>query len=94
MENILENSSYLYGVMGVLSLTFWHTVYFIIFLLLTNFVIAAKVVTSSASKFNKLAIAMAISFSFLLVFGFIGWIVHLLINAVFYALASEFKNDY
>ena len=92
--SFLENYSYVFGIIPELSLSFWNLVYFVIFVTIINFIISARIVTLSNTVFFKTSIALILSFGILIIFGFVGWLVHLALSVITYAIVSEFAKDY
>lgn len=92
--SFLENYSYVFGIIPELSLSFWNLVYFVIFVTIINFIISARIVTLNKTVFFKMSIALILSFGILIIFGFVGWLVHLALSVITYAIVSEFAKDY
>ena len=86
--------SYVLGLLPWLDLTFWHYVYLSVFLVVLVFVLSAKISSINSSKHTKFYYFAAISLISMGLFGVVGWILHLSLSFVSYALVSEFSNDY
>jgi|SaaInl4_100m_RNA_FD_contig_21_2913771_length_493_multi_5_in_0_out_0_1 hypothetical protein len=86
--------SYLLGLLPWLDLTFWNYSYLTIFLVILVFVVSAKISSIKSSKHTKFYYFAASSLISMGLFGIVGWVSHLGLSFISYALVSEFSGDY
>ena len=86
--------SYLFGLLPWLDLAFWNYVYLTVFLIVLIFVVSTKISSINGTKQTKFYWFAAISLITIGAFGILGWIAHLVLSLISYALTSEFSDDY
>ena len=84
--------TYTLGFLPMLQLNLW--LYLIIGLIILSFVIAVKVSSSSKTNAQKFYIVSAITFIALILLGFVGWLLFMVVTVISYALMTEFRKDY
>ncbi len=95
MESSLDiYYTYTLGFLPMLQLSLWLYLYLIIGLIILSFVIAVKVSSSSKTNAQKFYIVSAITFIALILFGFVGWLLFMVVTVISYALMTEFRKDY
>jgi hypothetical protein len=93
-EGLNLEYSYIFGLLPLFEFSFWGYVYLIIGVIILNFILAVKVTAATAPKARKFYIVAGISFLALIIFGFVGWVLFVLLTVISYALVSEFYKDY
>lgn len=86
--------TYTFGFLPMLQLNLWLYLYLIIGLIIISFVIAVKVSSSSKTNAQKFYIVCAITFMALILLGFVGWLLFMVVTVISYALMIEFRKDY
>ena len=86
--------TYTLGFLPMLQLNFWLYIYLIIGLIILSFVVAVKVSSSSKTNAQKFYIVSAITFIALILFGFVVWLLFMVVTVISYALMTEFRKDY
>ena len=86
--------SYLFGMIGYLNLQGFEYFFFGILFVFANILVPVGVHALTVKRHHKFYILAAVSVGFLFISGLIGWVSHVIVMIVSYALSSEFFNDY